>query len=211
MALPSTAVSSVDDIPTSVLVLRHGESEWNVAGRWQGTADPALTEQGIRQAVAAGEVLGTFDAVWASTLQRASLTADIIAEQLGIGPVNLDERLVEVGFGPWQGLTRSEIEQGWPGFMAELRRPEGAESHDAVVARITAVIRDIAAASPGGEVLVVAHGGVMRALRRSLGVSDHDRHIANLGGARFLVYPGGRLVAEELVSVIESATSLDVL
>ena len=211
MALPSIAVSRVDDTPTSVLVLRHGESEWNASGRWQGTEDPALTERGIRQAVAAGEALGTFDAVWASTLQRASLTADIIAEQLGIGPVNLDERLVEVGFGPWQGLTRPEIERDWPGFIAELRRPEGAESHEAVVERITAVLRDIAAAIPGGEVLVVAHGGVTRALRRSLGVGGHDDHIANLGGARFLVYADGRIVAGELVSVIDSATSLDVL
>ena len=204
-------MSRFDDIPTSVLVLRHGESEWNAAGRWQGTEDPALTERGIRQAVAAGEALGTFDAVWASTLQRASLTADIIAEQLGIGPVNLDERLVEVGYGPWQGLTRPEIEAGWPGFLADLRRPDGAEAYEEVVGRITAAFRDIAAASPGGEVLVVAHGGMLRALRRSLGSADHDDHIPNLGGARFFVHPGGRIVAGELVSVIDSVTSLDVL
>jgi uncharacterized phosphatase len=194
-----------------VLVLRHGESEWNATGRWQGTEDPPLTERGIRQAVAAGEAMGTFDAVWASTLQRASLTADIIAEQLGIGPVNLDDRLVEVYFGPWQGLTRPEIERDWPGYIAELRRPDGAESHDAVVARVSAAIRDIAAACPGGDVLVVAHGGVTRSLRRSLGVGGHDDHIANLGGARFLVYPDGRMVAGELVVVIDDDTSVEVL
>lgn len=194
-----------------MLILRHGESEWNAAGRWQGTEDPALSERGIRQAVAAAEVLGTFDAVWASTLQRSSLTADIIAEHLGIGPVTLDERLVEVGYGPWQGLTRHEIESGWPGYLEQGRRPEGAEPFDAVVERITAAVGDIARATPGGEVLVVAHGGVLRLLRRSLGVGGHDDSFANLAGARFTVSGDGRIVAEERVTVIDSATSADVL
>jgi broad specificity phosphatase PhoE len=204
-------VSGSYDVPTRLLILRHGESEWNAAGRWQGTEDPSLSERGIRQAVAAAEVLGTFDAVWASTLQRASLTADIIAEHLGIGPVTLDARLVEVGYGPWQGLTRDEIEAGWPGYLEQARRPEGAEPFDAVVDRVTAAVGEIARATPGGEVLVVAHGGILRLLRRSLGAGGHDDHFANLGGARFTVHGNGRITAEDTVSVIDSATSLDVL
>jgi probable phosphoglycerate mutase len=199
------------DAPTRLLILRHGESEWNAAGRWQGTEDPALSERGIRQAVSAAEALGTFDAVWASTLQRASLTADIIAEYLGIGPVNLDERLVEVGYGPWQGLTRTEIESGWPGFLAQARRPHGAEPFELVVARTTSALRDIARASPGGNVLVVAHGGLLRSLRRFLDVGGHDDSFPNLGGAQFAVHGDGRIVAGDVVSIIDNVTALDVL
>lgn len=204
-------MSGSHDVSTRLLILRHGESEWNAAGRWQGTEDPSLSERGIRQAVAAAEALGTFDAVWASTLRRASLTADIIAEHLGIGPVTLDERLVEVGYGPWQGLTRNEIEAGWPGYLAQLRRPEGAEPFDAVVERVTAAVTDIARATPGGEVLIVAHGGILRLLRRSLGAGGHDDHFANLGGARFTVHGSGRIVGHDTVTVIDCATALDVL
>jgi len=87
--------------PTRLLALRHGESEWNALGRWQGQADPPLTETGLLQAVAAGEQLGTFDAVWASTLQRAAHTAAIIAEAIGVGPVQLHPGLMEAANLEW--------------------------------------------------------------------------------------------------------------
>jgi broad specificity phosphatase PhoE len=210
-------VSGATTIPTSILVLRHGESEWNSVGRWQGTEDPALSERGVRQARAAGLRLGSFDAIWASTLQRAAHTAEIIAEHLGIGPVELDTRLIEIGYGPWQGLTRTEIEAGWPGFLSESRRPDGAEPFDTVVGRMTSVLRDIAASAPGGEVLVVAHGGVLRAVRRFLSVGGSDDHFPNLSGARFVVHVDrahpqqSRIVAGEFVEVIDESTALDVL
>ena len=124
---------------TSVLALRHGESEWNAVGRWQGQADPPLTDAGMLQAVAAARLLGTFDAVFASSLQRAADTAAIIAESLGIGPVQLMDDLMESSFGPWQGLTISEIESGWPGYLSEHRRPEGAEQPDHRSARALVV------------------------------------------------------------------------
>ncbi|MCU1398681.1 MAG: fructose-2,6-bisphosphatase, partial [Acidimicrobiales bacterium] len=72
-------------MPTRLLVARHGQSEWNAAGRWQGQADVALSDEGMRQAAGAGLALGMFDAVWSSDLERASLTAAIIAEVIGIG------------------------------------------------------------------------------------------------------------------------------
>ena len=114
--------------PTSLLVIRHGQSEWNAVGRWQGRADVALDEAGRLQAAEAALALGTFDAIWSSDLQRAHLTASIIGEILGIGPVLVDPRLAETDVGPWQGLTQREVEEGWPGYLAARRRPLEARS-----------------------------------------------------------------------------------
>jgi probable phosphoglycerate mutase len=173
--MPSTGRSSA-----RLLLLRHGESEWNATGRWQGQADPPLSEAGVRHAMAAADRLGAIDAIWSSTLQRAALTAAIIAESLGVGPVVHDHRLQETHVGPWQGLTLSEVEAGWPGYLADHRRPEGAEPLEAVVDRATACLRDIAGAHPDGEVLVLTHAGVIRTLRRA--ILGADRRYPNLGG-----------------------------
>ena len=118
-------------------------------GRWQGQADAPLSDEGMRQAADAGLVLGTFDSVWASDLQRASLTANIIAEIIGIGPVLVDPRLRETDVGPWQGLTHDEVEHGWPGYLADHRRPEGFEPYDDAAERMMAAFRDIARANDG--------------------------------------------------------------
>lgn len=185
---------------TQLLVVRHGQSEWNASGRWQGHADPPLDRAGQLQAAAAAEVLGTFDAVWASDLQRATLTARIIAELLGIGPVQIDPRLRETDVGPWQGLTRAEVEEGWPGYLAEHRRPDGFEPYELAAARVAAALTDIAAEHPGGQVLVVSHGGVIRALRRSLGGSDP--HLPNLSGSWIHAHGLGRLHPGDVVSLL---------
>lgn len=191
---------AASDSTTQLLVVRHGQSEWNAAGRWQGHADPPLDRAGQLQAAAAAEVLGTFDAVWASDLQRATLTARIIAELLGIGPVQIDARLRETDVGPWQGLTRAEVEEGWPGYLAEHRRPDGFEPYELAAARVAAALADIAADHPGGQVLVVSHGGVIRALRRSLGSSDP--HLPNLSGTWIHAHGPGHLRTGDVVSLL---------
>lgn len=196
---------------TRVLTLRHGESEWNAIGRWQGQADPPLTDAGMLQAVAAAERLGTFDAVWASTLQRAANTAAIIAELLGIGPVQLDPDLMENAFGPWQGLTIEEIEAGWPEYLATHRRPDDAEQPDEVIARGLRALRRIAAEHPGGEVLVITHGGLMRTLRRALLADDSAMRFTNLGGCWFDVHADGHVVAGDPVHLIEPQAFGDTL
>ncbi len=184
---------------TRVLVLRHGQTEWNASGRWQGHADPPLDRAGELQAVAASELLGTFDSVWASDLQRASRTAMIIAELLGIGPVQLDPRLRETHVGPWEGLTQHEVERGWPGFLAEHRRPVGFEPYSAAAGRLLEALRDIAAPHPGGEVLAVSHGGVIRAACREIGADDP--RFANLAGCWFVVQPDGGFRRGEVVAL----------
>ena len=176
----STAIA-----PTRLLVARHGQSEWNAVGRWQGQADVPLSDEGMRQAAGAGLVLGMFDAVWSSDLERACLTAAIIAEVIGIGPVLLDARLRETDVGPWQGLTHDEVEAGWPGYLDDHRRPEGFEPYDDAAGRMIAAFVDIARRSPGEEVLVISHGGSIRAVRRLLGASD--ARLPNLGASWFTV------------------------
>ena len=190
-------------LPTRLLVARHGQSEWNAIGLWQGHADPPLSDEGMRQAADAGLSLGMFDAIWASDLQRASLTANIIAEILGVGPVLIDARLRETDVGPWQGLNRAEVEADWPGYLAERRRPVGFESYDAAAERLLAALRDIAAENPGGEVLVVSHGGVIRAARRLLGAASGQ--MPNLGASWFTVHNAtGAVVAGDVVALIDA-------
>ncbi|MFI5047931.1 MAG: histidine phosphatase family protein [Acidimicrobiia bacterium] len=170
----------------SVLLVRHGQSTWNAEGRWQGQEDPPLSDVGERQALEAAERLGPVDAVWTSHLLRARRTAEVVAGVHGL-PVRVDARLCERHGGPWQGLTRVEIDARWPGYLADGRRPDGYESDAEVSARAVAALADLAAAHDGEEVLVVTHGGVVRTLERLL----HDTArgpgadlIANLGGRR---------------------------
>lgn len=187
---------------TRVLLLRHGQSEWNADGRWQGQADPALTDLGRLQATHASRSLGVVDAIVTSDLQRAAETAAIIAGELGVGPIVLDADLRERHAGEWQGLTRTEIEQAWPGYLeapppvegtpaathaaarseadGPRRRPPGWESDEALVLRATAALVRIHELVPAGEVLAVTHGGLVYAVERELGAGFV--RLPNLGG-----------------------------
>lgn len=165
---------------TRVLLVRHGQSEWNAERRWQGQADPPLTDLGRRQAREAARALGAVDAIWASDLQRATATALIIAEHLGIGPVVVEPAFRERDAGAYSGLTRDEIEVRFPGYLARRRPPPGWEPDDSLLDRAVGALRRVAAALPGGDVVVVTHGGVIYAVEAVLGF-DHER-IANVGG-----------------------------
>jgi broad specificity phosphatase PhoE len=204
MSPPPTRPQPTRSPATRLLVARHGQSEWNAVGRWQGQADVPLSDEGMRQAAGAGLQLGMFDAVWSSDLERACLTAAIIAEIIGIGPVLLDARLRETDVGPWQGLTHDEVEAGWPGFLAEQRRPDGFEPYDDAAERMMSAFVDIAAASPDAEVLVISHGGAIRAVRRLLGAADG--RLPNLGASWFTV-TGETVTAGEIVNLADAAPS----
>lgn len=188
-------------MPTRVLMLRHGQSTWNAARRWQGQADPPLTELGERQAWEAAQRLGTFDLVVASDLERARRTAELIAAELGVGPVELDPQLRENHAGEWEGLTAAEVEAGWPGYLVEHRRPPGFESADAVGARAMAALLGARRRANGGEVLMVSHGGVIRVLRRLLDAPDAP--IANLAGCWFSVLDRELSVDDEVLTLLE--------
>src|SRR5947199_1696320 len=105
-----------------LLLLRHGQSEWNAAGRWQGQADIPLTARGERRAEEAVRRLADlggnpFRAVVASDLRRTVRTAEIMAATLGVTTLELDVGLREFDVGEWSGLTRPEIEDRWPGQL----------------------------------------------------------------------------------------------
>jgi probable phosphoglycerate mutase len=185
---------------TRVLLLRHGQSTWNAAGRWQGQADPPLSDLGRAQASAAAAAIGAVDAVVTSDLYRAAETGALIAGPLGIGPVLVDERLRERHAGDWEGLTRAEIEAGWPGFLTDGRRPNGWEPIDDVAARAVAGLCAIHAELAGAEVLVVTHSGVIRAVEHAIGLDEHFH--PNLGGT-WVDIADGRVRMGERVMLID--------
>jgi probable phosphoglycerate mutase len=163
-----------------VLVVRHGQSEWNADGRWQGQENPPLTGLGRRQAQHAASAVGSVDAIYASPLDRAATTATIISEAIGVGPVVVLAGLMERHAGEWQGLTRVQIGEQFPGYLEDGRRPPGWEDDDEVEARVLASLDSIADEHPDGLVLAVAHAGVIFAIERTLG-AEWER-LANLGG-----------------------------
>ena len=172
----------------SLLLIRHGQSEWNAVKRWQGIADSPLTDLGRRQAELIGRTLASdpevqISRVAASDLSRAADTAAIIARVLGLPEVIEDSRLREADAGPWQGMTPGEIAEAWPGFLEEHRRPVGFETAESVIVRATQACTDIlrGATEDGlGSALAVTHSGLIRVLRRHLGAVDEA--VPNLSG-----------------------------
>jgi probable phosphoglycerate mutase len=167
---------------TRILLARHGETDWNRAGRWQGHADPPLNEVGREQASALAERLAGdgVAAIYSSDLRRASETASVVAGRLGL-PVFEDRGLREIDVGSWSGLTRAEVEQRFPaGFARWLDGEIGhdGETREQLTERVVAAVERIAGAHPDGTVLVVTHGGAIRALRRHA-ANDPGDAIAN--------------------------------
>jgi len=195
---------------TRILLVRHGESEWNAAGRWQGWADAPLSELGQQQAVEAAEAVGAVDAVFASDLQRAADTARIISELIGVGPVLTLPGLRERDVGEWTGLTRPEIAERWPAAIEAWRRgdmpaPPGGEPDDVIIERVLGSLQEIARDWPHAEVLAVSHGGVIRLLERHHGV-DAGPSPANLGGVIVDIDERGGVKVGERVLLIEPST-----
>ena len=186
---------------TTLIVARHGETDWNFERRWQGHSDTPLNETGRAQArgLAASLAGRGIEAVYSSDLARARETAEIVAATLGL-EVRLDPRLREVDVGEWSGLTSTEVEQRYPDGHRE-RREGGTgwttgEPFDAMGARVLAALGAIAQETPGSVVLVVTHGGPLRAARAacgddrsdwtSAGNCDVDEFVIGDGGMRWL-------------------------
>jgi probable phosphoglycerate mutase len=191
-------------VPRRLLLVRHGESTWNAVSRWQGQADPPLSPFGERQAEDAGALLAEiakFTAVWASNLVRARRTGDLIAKHLGIAHVRDEPRLRERDVGAWSGLTRDEIEERWPGYLAARRSPPDFEGDDELLARTRAGLAAAVDGSGPGDVLIVTHGGVIRTIERSLGAIPE--RLPNLGGRWLLANAPTDLSLGERVVLLE--------
>jgi broad specificity phosphatase PhoE len=188
---------------TTLILVRHGETDWNRDGRWQGHADEPLNDRGREQARALADELGGEDvaAVYSSDLSRARETAEIIAARLA-RPVDVDARLREVHIGGWSGLTTAEIEARFPDEVARWHGEDpghtfdGGESYAAMGERVVAALEEIAARHPEEQVLVVLHGGPIRALlAHAAGITYEEQrhrteHLDNCGYVRIAARDG---------------------
>jgi broad specificity phosphatase PhoE len=185
---------------TKLLLARHGETDWNRDGRWQGHSDTQLNERGREQAHALADQLESVDVVYSSDLARALETAEIVAAGLGC-EVRPDRRLRERSFGAWEGLTSLEIEARFADAHRRWRAGEGfgaedAEPFDSFAARIQAFLEDVVRLHPDEEVLVVAHGGSIRVIHALATGLDYVRDhrtipaVANCVVARYTASDG---------------------
>lgn len=173
---------------TRLLVVRHGESTWNAVRRWQGQADPPLSERGenqARRAAVAAPDHADFDLVITSSLQRARLTGELVAQALDVAIAPPISALSERAAGEWEGLTRSEIEAAYPGFLEAGDRPPGYEPDESIVKRAGVALELLAAEYAGRTVLVVSHGGIIHALERAHSGDDAWQRLDNLTGRWF--------------------------
>jgi probable phosphoglycerate mutase len=153
-----------------LFLARHGETDWNVAGRWQGHADVPLNATGRAQALALAERLRGegIAAVASSDLSRARATAELVAGALGLQVALVDPDLREQRYGRFEGLTPRECEERYPDDWARYATdprpgPPGGESRAAVLERVLGALHR-AAARLSHPPLIVSHGGAMRAL-----------------------------------------------
>jgi broad specificity phosphatase PhoE len=163
-----------------LILIRHGVTDWNREGRFQGQLDPPLADEGRAEAALLGERLAASAdcpaAIIASPLIRASATAEVIAATIPTAdrpPIVPDPRLVEVGQGEWEGRTHDELLTADAERYAAWRDgggngvPPGAEPIESVVARATAAIDELANAE-AWPLCLVSHGGILRVIARQL-------------------------------------------
>lgn len=159
-------------VVTTLLLARHGETDWNHDHRWQGHTGAPLNETGRRQAAELAARVTDVDAAYSSDAERAYETALVVASRHGL-QVEIDPRLREVDFGLWEGLTRAEIDERFRGGFSrwssgESATPDGGESDEAMADRVLDALHDIAARHPRARVLVVTSGGPIRAVEAQL-------------------------------------------
>jgi broad specificity phosphatase PhoE len=164
---------------TTLLLVRHGETDWNRDGRWQGHSNTHLNDLGREQAHRVAAELDGVDVLYSSDLARARETAEIIAAELGL-PVHVDARLRERSFGAWEGLTAAEIEADFHEQHLRWLAREGpgaddAEPFDAFGARVRSFLAEVVERHPDETVLVVAHGGSIRVIHALASGLDYAR------------------------------------
>jgi broad specificity phosphatase PhoE len=164
---------------TTLLLVRHGETDWNRDGRWQGHSDTHLNDAGREQARRVAADLGSVDVIYASDLTRARETAEIIAADLGLD-VRTDARLRERSFGAWEGLSMPEIEEQFGDALARWRLGDGpgaddAEPFEAFAERVREFVEEVLARHPDEAVLVVSHGGSIRVIHALASGLDYVR------------------------------------
>lgn len=189
-------------LPHRLILIRHGETDWNREGRLQGGQDIPLNDLGRSQAAEAAERLRTLAPDFAaldyigSPMQRARETMDILRRTLDLAPgaYRLDDRLKELTFGSWEGYTWRDIRKA-EREQAQLRErdkwsfvPPGGESYAMLAERIRPVLQELT-----GETVLVSHGGVARAVLALVGaVSPQKASLVEIWQGKILVVTGNR-------------------
>ncbi len=157
---------------TRLVLIRHGQTDWNVEGRWQGQADVPLNAHGLEQAQAIAKKVASSElqAIYSSDLQRARRTAEELSKLTGL-EVRLDARLREIHQGEWQGMLVGEIQSRYKeAFLMRQKNPltvspPGGETVKQVKERVLSAIQDILHCYPHGRVAVVSHGFALAVMR----------------------------------------------
>jgi uncharacterized phosphatase len=187
---------------TRIVLVRHGQTDWNVSGRIQGSSDIPLNDVGRRQARDAANALADrrWGRLYTSPLSRAAETADIFAARLGLPRPEPVPGLAERAYGLAEGLTSDEVQERFPDGVVP-----GKESREALTARALSAVRVLAEHSSSDPVLVVTHGGVIRALVRSVSnvESRRGRRLIRNGSAHTFDYHGGALSLVEIAGAAE--------
>ncbi|MFT2816318.1 histidine phosphatase family protein [Leifsonia sp. A12D58] len=187
---------------TRLSIVRHGQTDWNLHKKIQGSTDIPLNATGRAEAAAVGSALRErdWDAIVTSPLKRAHETARIIAGEVGLAPPRVIAELTERHHGQIEGLTFEERQARFPDGVAV----PGLETRQQVLDRVIPALGRIATEHEGDSVLVVSHGGVIGTLIRHLTDGKRPRHdeiIAN-GSVHDFAWEDGKLVLTHFDSTI---------
>lgn len=167
---------------TTVYLTRHGQTEWNSIGRMMGWTDEDMNETGFAQAerLAARMAKMQLDAIYVSPLKRAITTGTIVGKSHGIAP-RPAEGLIEINYGIWEGLTRTDVKNKWPELQQQLHDDPselaipGGETFKQLAIRVVGAFDEIVEAEEGKHVLMVSHQGILKVLVAELmGISYRD-------------------------------------
>jgi uncharacterized phosphatase len=197
---------------TDLYLVRHGETEWNRQRRIQGLTDIPLNETGRAQARATGMLLGRrhWDGIYSSPLSRARETGSIIAAEVGLAEPTLIDALVERNYGQAEGLDWLQVETRYPhGTVVP-----GRESREQVGARVIPALMELATDRPGEALLIISHGGAIRAVLNEVEPAASHGSITNGSVHSFRLEDGAlRLIAFddpiEVESIGEDCGDLD--
>ncbi len=183
---------------TALFLMRHTQTVWNVDERYQGVVDSPLSGQGMTDIDRIVECVrpGLFESVYSTPLSRGLILAEQIARKAGV-PITVDERLIEINLGPWQGLKREEIEQQFPElFHAWYHEPEKVcfpegESLDHVAERFWAFVEERFDDPHCGRAAVISHDTVIKlGIMQSLGLPFHHLHAFRLRNGSISILQG---------------------
>lgn len=175
-----------------VVLVRHGRTASNASGRWQGRTDIPLDDVGLAQAARTAVVLPQVapgaTRIVSSTLSRARVTAEPLAKAYGLD-LETDPRLQEIWAGDWEDLDRDQVRSRWPDELARWEAgddiaPGGGERLSNAGRRVLDAIEELAASTDDGTLVIVAHGGVLRAaIQIMLGLEHGQLPIAGMANA----------------------------